>query len=69
MVNSEGNGLRHPDLTKSRITNNKDVERLIYMFDNIWFNPFTSEGLDLCNVSTGASPEEDAVTVILTGKE
>ena len=39
------------------------------MLENIWFNPLKSEALDLCNLSTGASPEKDKVTDILTAKE
>ena len=39
------------------------------MLENIWFNPFTSAVLDLCNLSTGVSPEKDVVTDILTAKE
>ena len=42
MVNSERNGLKHPDLTKSRTTKNEDnVECVINMLENIWFNSFT----------------------------
>ena len=39
------------------------------MLANIWFNEFTNKEPDLCNLSTGASPEEDVVTDILTAKE
>ena len=39
------------------------------MLGNIWFNEFTNKEPDLCNLSTGASPEEDVVTDILTAKE
>ena len=39
------------------------------MLENIWFNEFTNKEPDLCNLSTGASPEEDVVTDILTAKE
>ena len=39
------------------------------MLQNIWFNPFTGEALDLCNLSTRASPEKDVVTDILAAKE
>ena len=70
MVDTNRNGLRHPDLTSSRITKDEeDVECLIDMLENIWFNPFRSEALGLCNLSTGASPEKDVVTDILTAKE
>ena len=70
MVDSNRNGLRHTDLTSSRITKDEeDVECLIDMLENISFNPFTSKALDLCNLSTGASPEKDVVTDILTAKE
>ena len=57
-------------MTSSRITKDEeDVECLVDMLENIWFNLFTSEALDLCNLSTGASPEKDVVTDILTAKE
>ena len=57
-------------MTSSRITKDEeDVECLIDMLENIWFNPFTSEALDLCNLSTGASTEKDVVTDVLTAKE
>ena len=56
MVDSNRNSLRHPDFTSSRII--KDEE-------DVWFDLFTSEALDLCNFSTGASPEKDVVTDIL----
>ena len=57
-------------MTSSRITKDEeDVECLVDMLENIWFNLFTSEVLDLCNLSTGASPEKDVVTDILTAKE
>ena len=70
MIDNNGNGLRHPDLTSSRITKDEeDVEYLVDMLENIWFNPFTNEALDLCNLSTSASPEKDLVTNILTAKE
>ena len=70
MVDSNINDLRRPDLTSSRITKDEeDVECLIDMLENIWFNPFTSEASDLCNLSTGTSPEKDVVTDILTAKE
>ena len=70
MVDSNRNGLRHPDLTSSRITKDEeDVECLIDMLENICFNPFTNEALDLCNLFTGASPEKDVVADILTAKE
>ena len=69
VVDSNINDLRRPDLTSSRITKDEeDVECLIDMLENIWFNPFTSEALDLCNLSTGTSPEKDVVTDILTAK-
>ena len=54
-------------MTSSRITKDEeDVECLIDMLENIWF---TSEALDLCNLSTGASTEKDVVTDVLTAKE
>ena len=59
-VDSKRNSLRHPDFTSSRII--KDEE-------DVWFNLFTSEALDLCNFSTGASPEKDVVTDILAARE
>ena len=70
MVDSNRNGLRHPDLKSSRITKDEeDVECLTDMLENIWFNTFTSEALDLCNLSSGVSAEKDVVTDILTAKE
>ena len=36
---------------------------LLDLFENICFNSYTNEALDLCNLSTGASPEEDVVMV------
>ena len=70
MVDSNRNGLRHPDLTSSRITKDEeDIKCLIDTLENIWFNLFTSEALHLCNLSTRASPEKDVVTDILTAKE
>ena len=36
----------------------------IDILENIWLNPFAREALDLCNLSTGASPEKDVVTDI-----
>ena len=70
MVDCNRNGLLHPDLPLSRITKDEeDVEYLIYILENNWFNPFTSEALDLCNLSTAVSPEKDLVTDILTAKE
>ena len=69
MVDSNRNGLRHPDLTYPRIKkDNEGVECLIEMLENIWFNPFTSEALDLCNLSIGASPKKDIVPDILAAK-
>ena len=70
MVDCNRNGLLHPDLPLSRITKDKeDIEYLIYILENNWFNPFTSEALDLCNLSTGVSFEKDVVADILTAKE
>ena len=70
MINGEESGFRHPDLRTSRILKDEeDVESLIHMLQNIWFDPFAGEVLDLCNLSTGASPEEDVVTDILAAKE
>ena len=47
MVDSNRDGLQHPDLTSSRITKDeKDAECLIDKLENISFNPFTSEALD-----------------------
>ena len=58
MVDCNRNGLLHPDLPLSRITKDEeDVEYLIYILENNWFNPFTSEALDLCNLSTAVSLE------------
>ena len=55
--------LKNRWIRQSRITKDKeDVECLIVM-------PFTSEPLDLCHLSTGASPEKDVVTNILTARE
>ena len=70
MVDCNRNGLLHSDLPLSRITKDKeDIEYLIYILENNWFNPFTSEALDLCNLSTGVSSEKDVLADILTAKE
>ena len=70
MADSKRNGLRNPDLTSSRVTKDEEyIESVVDMLENIWFNPLTSKALDLCNLSTGASPEKDKVTDILTAKE
>ena len=70
MVNSQGKGVRHPDLTISRITKDEEcVKSLNEMLESIWINPFDSQALNLCNISTGATPVVDVVTDLLNAQE
>ena len=72
MVNTQRKGVRHPDLTQSRIRKDEeDVQSLLHMLTNIWQNPFASQDTDLCNISTGAvaGDDVDVVADILSAKE
>ena len=70
MVNSQIKGVRHPDLTMSKITKDEEcVKSLMGIFESIWINQFYSQALDLCNISTGATPGVDVVTDLLNAKE
>ena len=71
MVNSQRKDVRHPDLTISRITKDEEcVKSSMEMFESIWINPFGSQALvDLCNISTGATPGVDVETDLLNAKE
>ena len=54
----------------SRITKDEEcVKSLMEMFESIWINPLHSQALDLCNISTGATPGDDVVTDLLNAKE
>ena len=39
------------------------------MLKNTWQNPFAGQGVNLCNLSTGAAINDDAVNDILNAKE
>ena len=54
--------LNHPDLRPSRTKRDEgDVKSLTEILKDVWQNPFSLEPQELSNISTGASPFEEAI--------
>ena len=41
------------------------MESILEMFESNWRDPFTADGTDLCNVSTGAEPPQEVMLDLL----
>ena len=68
-VNSHRLGIRHPDLSRPRILKDEeDIQSLIDMLQNLWQNPFARDLSDLCNLSTGAIPEDGLTSDVLSAR-